>query len=340
MLIALALGCIALCAALCDASAVNLRKTLKAKSDLSWTLNTSQPLACMNGTILSRVFMPTSMHQQYDPERWAHTESVLRKDGLSLSSILDSNRQYGTLHDSGPESFPVPESYDWRRVYSHCNQPVVDQKLCASSWAIAAASVFGMRQCSQRTEQADAFSAQWIISCNLRADGCQGGKLSHAWDFLKKTGIAKESCIPYSLQSSNAGFRGMCQAACVSNAKFELYKVSSYVEVSSGREDDFMKALVRYGPLTTNIFVYEDFLLYSGGIYRHVAGDIVGSHAVVITGYGAEEVVDFATGVSTLTKFWICKNSFGPAWGESGFFRIVRGENECGIEDFGFAAIV
>jgi cathepsin B len=33
------------------------------------------------------------------------------------------------------------------------------------------------------------------------------------------------------------------------------------------------------------------------------------------------------------TKYWKVANSWNPYWGEKGFFRIVRGKNECGIED-------
>ena len=31
-------------------------------------------------------------------------------------------------------------------------------------------------------------------------------------------------------------------------------------------------------------------------------------------------------------EYWIAANSWGPDWGEAGFFRIRRGVNECGIE--------
>ena len=31
--------------------------------------------------------------------------------------------------------------------------------------------------------------------------------------------------------------------------------------------------------------------------------------------------------------YWKVANSWNPYWGEHGYFRIKRGENECGIED-------
>ena len=48
------------------------------------------------------------------------------------------------------------------------------------------------------------------------------------------------------------------------------------------------------------------------------------THSILIMGWG----VDQTTG----QKYWICRNSYGPSWGENGDFRIARGTNEFGIE--------
>lgn len=39
------------------------------------------------------------------------------------------------------------------------------------------------------------------------------------------------------------------------------------------------------------------------------------NHAVLLIGYGTS-----ADGID----FWLCKNSWGTGWGESGFFRVKR----------------
>ena len=46
------------------------------------------------------------------------------------------------------------------------------------------------------------------------------------------------------------------------------------------------------------------------------------NHAVVITGY------DLTT---PGWPYWILKNSWGEKWGENGYFRLIYGQNMCGI---------
>ncbi|EFO65432.1 Cathepsin B precursor [Giardia lamblia P15] len=86
-----------------------------------------------------------------------------------------------------------------------------------------------------------------------------------------------------------------------------------------------MQALANDGPVQAVMSVYRDFLYYRGGVYRHVYGVQISSHAVEIIGYGTTDDED-------RVPYWIVKNSLGPNWGEDGYFNIVRGSNECDIE--------
>ena len=38
-------------------------------------------------------------------------------------------------------------------------------------------------------------------------------------------------------------------------------------------------------------------------------------------------------------KYWLLVNSWGKNWGENGFFKILRGQNECDIESFVIAGV-
>jgi cathepsin B len=76
------------------------------------------------------------------------------------------------------------------------------------------------------------------------------------------------------------------------------------------------------GPITVGMNVYMDLFTYEDGIYSHVTGDFAGGHAVYIVGWGEREGV----------KYWIVVNSWSDAWAQNGTFKILRGQNECGIE--------
>lgn len=49
----------------------------------------------------------------------------------------------------------------------------------------------------------------------------------------------------------------------------------------------------------------------------------MGGHAIKIIGWGV---------TSTNVAYWIVANSWNVQWGMNGFFQILRGVNECGIE--------
>ncbi|VDM50133.1 unnamed protein product [Toxocara canis] len=117
-----------------------------------------------------------------------------------------------------------------------------------------------------------------------------------------------------------------------------------------GVDDDvtaIQKEILSRGPVEVAFEVYEDFLMYDGGVYVHTGGKIGGGHAVKMLGWGVEQGV----------PYWLVANSWNTDWGEDGmrfhqsrslfhhlslmhqpvngtcrFFRILRGVDECGIE--------
>lgn len=77
------------------------------------------------------------------------------------------------------------------------------------------------------------------------------------------------------------------------------------------------------GPVEATFTVYADFYQYTSGVYIHKTGQALGGHAIKIIGWGV---------TSTNTPYWIVANSWNVQWGMNGFFQILRGVNECGIE--------
>jgi hypothetical protein len=91
-------------------------------------------------------------------------------------------------------------------------------------------------------------------------------------------------------------------------------------ETITGNPAAMKEAISTYGGIVSCLNVYQDFFSYRTGVYRHVTGDLAGGHCVVLIGYDDAE------------SCWIARNSWGPGWGDSGYFRI--GYGECAIESF------
>ena len=111
-------------------------------------------------------------------------------------------------------------------------------------------------------------------------------------------------------------------------------------------EVDIMKEIRARGPIPGNMRVPWTFSYYRKGIFsektliknsgklnkiRMLDKKLTWSnveHSILLVGYGEENGV----------KYWIGMNTWGENWGEKGFFRILRGENECNIETMGDCA--
>lgn len=202
-------------------------------------------------------------------------------------------------------------------------------------------------------------SSEAVCFCG-EDDGCNGGQLYTAWAYIQDDGCVSGGtqdgsvyCSDFSLphchhhgpQGSDPypaeGTAGcpqqsspQCKSDCDSNAQspHDSYEHDrmGFTGMIAGPwgVQAIMEMIYEGGPVETAFTVYGDFALYTGGIYSHQSGIQEGGHAVRIVGWGTEDGVDY----------WKVANSWNPYWGEEGYFRIVKGTDECGIEDMVSAA--
>ncbi len=158
-------------------------------------------------------------------------------------------------------------------------------------------------------------SPEDMVACDNWNMGCNGGILPWAWSYLTTTGAVTDDCLPY---SSGDGSVPKCPKTCVdSSVQYKKYKCAKGSVIEAKGVAQIQAAIQASGPLETGFTVYEDFMNYQSGVYKHTTGDQLGGHAVKIVGWG--------------DGYWICANSWGPSWGETGFFNIAWGE--CGIDN-------
>ncbi|KAK1156810.1 tubulointerstitial nephritis antigen-like [Acipenser oxyrinchus oxyrinchus] len=231
----------------------------------------------------------------------------------------------------------------------------LDQGNCAASWAFSTAAVASDRISIQSMgHMTPLLSPQNLISCDTRNQGgCRGGQIDGAWWYLRRKGIVTEDCYPFSssktdsasqhhqcmMHSQSVG-RGKRQATarCPNQSSYtnDIYQSTPAYRISSN-EKEIMKEIMDNGPVQAILEVYEDFFVYKSGVYRHSPVNNNkpsqfrkhGTHSVKITGWGEERGYN-----GERSKYWIAANSWGKNWGENGYFKIARGENECEIEAF------
>ncbi len=106
---------------------------------------------------------------------------------------------------------------------------------------------------------------------------------------------------------------------------YRLYGIPGSEQGEKGGDDQIVREIWRWGPVATGMQVYPDFYTFNAtkDIYKwNGKGPQVGGHAVVIVGWGEEKGI----------KYWIIRNSWGEEWGDKGYFRMVRGVNDCQLE--------
>lgn len=141
---------------------------------------------------------------------------------------------------------------------------------------------------------------------------CQGGWLDVTFSYLENTGVVTEKCFPY--VSGAAGQVPHCiHGACVdSSIEYKKYKCAAGSVTSVYQWNDFKEDLATNGPSEVAFTVFRDFMSYKSGVYKPTTSDVAGGHAVKLIGYGNEGGEDY----------YLCANSWGGAWGDSGTFKI------------------
>jgi len=207
--------------------------------------------------------------------------------------------------------FVPAASVDWRT--KGAVTPVKNQGQCGSCWAFSTTgSLEGAHQI--KTGKLVAFSEQQLVDCASAEGnmGCNGGLMDQGFEYIiKEGGLCTEEGYPYTAAN------GSCNTGSCTEMK---NLISGYKDVSQGDETALMAA-VNKGPVSIAIEADQSgFQFYSGGVFSGNCGKQL-DHGVLIVGYGTDAGQDY----------WTVKNSWGGSWGESGYIRLVRGKDQCGL---------
>ena len=170
------------------------------------------------------------------------------------------------------------------------------------------------------------------MNCDTYDNGCHGGDPITVYQYIHENGIPEETCQLYAAEGHDTGRTcnaidvcmdcapGSSTCTAVDDSVYYSYGVDEYGLVNG---TDAMINELQRGPIACTVAVTDDFENYDGGIFEDTTGDTSMDHSISLVGYGTDE-----NGVD----YWIGRNSWGTYWGEGGFFQIVRGTNNLGIE--------
>ncbi len=230
-----------------------------------------------------------------------------------LGTLIEPEEKDSSKYIDLPMQNNLPAKFDWRDNNGNWLTPVSNQGNCGSCWdfsAVAQVETWWKIK-NNLPDTVINLSEQFVLSCSEGT--CQGWYIHGALEFIKQNGIPFEDCMPYT-ESDQVP----CDSVC---ADWESNKITipgwGFVTLEEADVQKIKNAVYMH-PLSVSYVVYEDFYSYTRGVYEHVWGDVVGGHAVLIVGWDDE------------LECWIVKNTWGPNWGEDGYFRIKWGDSGMG----------
>eukprot|EP00049_Salpingoeca_infusionum_P008937 m.148445 g.148445 ORF g.148445 m.148445 type:complete len:636 (+) comp14180_c0_seq1:17-1924(+) len=227
----------------------------------------------------------------------------------------------------------IPANYDPRNIsgvdYTTVNRNQHIPQYCGSCWAHGTLSALADRIKLQRNRTFPDIqpSVQVLVNCVTanQSHGCEGGDPTAAYDWVLKNKVPDETCTNYLAKDLSCTAINNCRTCspsggCSAVSSPPVVGISEHGQVAG--EANMLAEIFARGPIAGTIAVTAAFEGYKGGIFNDTTGARGLDHEIEIVGFGVENGV----------KYWIGRNSWGTYWGEEGWFRIVRGTDNLGIE--------
>lgn len=214
----------------------------------------------------------------------------------------------------------LPKSKSWVPYLG----PVENQGRCGSCYAFSTLQTLkAMMNIKNGTNFSP--SIQQIVDCV--PNGCQGGLEPYVINYLNSVNtMINAFCYPYEARRLNCETSNKPQY-CKKSASIDGKGPIKMIRLTG--ESQIVQYLANHGPLAGGLYASNDYFFYKKGIYSGAScpARVNQNHAVVLAGYGEENGV----------KYYLMKNSWGTSWGDNGYMKIKRGNNECSVDQEAYA---
>jgi len=238
------------------------------------------------------------------PEQLKESEEATKAEAEATAEQTNGGRRLYTL----------PYSWDWRT--QGVVGPVKNQGTCGGCWAFSAnvnlEALYARKYGVYRS-----FSEQQMIDCDYTNNGCYGGNQQNAFMYVRSAGgLQSNGNYPYTNYRKYCAYRSSLATGI---------RVKSYFNAGQN-EQTIMNYVYTTGPLSV-AFNSSQLQYYRGGVITSgysTCSPYRLDHGVAIVGWGSQNGLNY----------WIVRNSWGPNWGEGGYFRVARGYGTCGINQY------
>ena len=247
-------------------------------------------------------------------------EAAFQSKQTMSSSAAATSDSTGPLGVGGE----YPAEFSWRtppKGYGNVVGKVHDQDdVCASCWAFVTVDSIASRiAVINKGEDSPELSVKQLMACDGVDHGCATGNMYTAYEWIgTNRGISTRA----DYDAASPGSReDDPDAQCVASVP-KKYNTPAMCDLAQiGGEEPLYRALYERGPVAVGINANQ-LQAYGSGVIMlddcHPLGRGIEAinHAAMVVGWG-----ETSDGV----KYWELKNSYGPEWGEQGFFKIERG---------------
>eukprot|EP00927_Polykrikos_kofoidii_P056355 TRINITY_DN50499_c0_g1_i1.p1 TRINITY_DN50499_c0_g1~~TRINITY_DN50499_c0_g1_i1.p1 ORF type:complete len:455 (+),score=48.29 TRINITY_DN50499_c0_g1_i1:102-1466(+) len=263
--------------------------------------------------------------------------------GLTRQSAGDSRTS--SFVDLGEGEVIHPPTKSWQHL--KMARRIMDQGHCGSCWAVATATTLEAHHEIFRSPRT--FSVQELVSCTsnpLNCGGrgqCDGATVEIGMDWVMARGLQTAAAMPYTAtagtcdRSKKPPWRTSAEDVGPLDSDDKIARfvhrqdamsadptkngrsigLNGYRTLKMNDFSDLMSA-IQQGPVAVSVAA-GGWFSYKGGIFNcSPEKNSILNHAVVLFGYAH----------TPSYKYWLVRNSWGPAWGEHGFIRVLRRDQQ------------
>ena len=227
------------------------------------------------------------INRNYTDEFYIHKNHLLIHNSTNYNDLFET--------DKG--------SVDWRDEYKV--SAIKNQGSCGGCWAFSSAGAVESAWAIKNNVLYN-LSEQELIDCSSDNNGCEGGDMDLAFQFIMNNSLCTNLSYPYIAVDDGCDI-GQCDP---------VIHISNYSDVNPNNESA-LKNAVAINPVSVAIQANKrSFQMYKYGIYDDFECGFELDHGVLVIGYGYDDESDM--------KYWLIKNSWGDQWGENGYIRMKR----------------